>query len=35
MSLWIKNATIVTMDSENPVASSAIVVDGLFAYAGS
>ena len=35
MSLWIKNANIATMDSENPTACSAIVVDEFFAYVGS
>lgn len=34
MSLWIKNAEIVTMDQENPTADSAIVVDQYFAYVG-
>lgn len=35
MSLWIKNANIATMDSENPAAESAVVLDGFFAYVGS
>lgn len=34
MSLWIKNANIATMDSGNPKADSAIVVDHFFAYVG-
>lgn len=35
MSLWIKNAKIATMDSGNPMAESAVVVGGFFAFAGS
>ncbi|MBR5474520.1 MAG: amidohydrolase [Lachnospiraceae bacterium] len=35
MALWIKNAVIATMDSENPKAESAVVMDDFFAYVGS
>ena len=35
MSLWIKHAKIATMDSANPSAESAVVVDDFFAYVGS
>jgi len=35
MSLWIKNANIATMDSENPSAQSAVVIGDFFAYVGS
>jgi len=34
MSLWIKNANIATMDSENPKAESAVVIGDFFAYVG-
>ena len=35
MSLWIKNAKIATMDSENPAAGAAVVLEDYFAYVGS
>lgn len=35
MSLWIKNAKIATMDRENPIAESAVVLGEYFAYVGS
>lgn len=35
MSLWIKNASIATMDRERPAAESAVVVGHFFAYVGS
>ena len=34
MSLWIKNAKIATMDEQNPVATSAVVIGDFFAYVG-
>ena len=34
MSLWIKNANIATMDEQNPVATSAVVIGDFFAYVG-
>lgn len=34
MALWIKNAVIATMDSENPTAQSAVVIGDFFAYVG-
>ena len=34
MSLWIKNAKIATMDENNPVATSAVVIGDFFAYVG-
>ncbi len=34
MALWIKNAVIATMDSENKAAESAVVMDDFFAYVG-
>ena len=34
MSLWIKNAKIATMDENNPVAASAVVIGDFFAYVG-
>lgn len=34
MALWIKNAVIATMDSENPAAQSAVVIGDFFAYVG-
>ena len=34
MSLWIKNANIATMDENNPVAASAVVIGDFFAYVG-
>ena len=35
MSIWIQNAKIATMDSANPLAESAVVVGGFFAFVGS
>ncbi len=34
MSLYIKNANIVTMDEQMPAATAAVVIDDFFAYAG-
>ena len=34
MALWLKNAVIATMDADHPMAESAIVVNGFFAYTG-
>lgn len=30
----IKNAKILTMDQDNPLAEAAVVIDGYFAYVG-
>lgn len=35
MSIWIKNAKIATMDEENPLAESAVVIGNYFAFVGS
>ena len=35
MTLWIKNANIVTMDKERPNAQAAVVIGGFFACVGS